>query len=459
MSKTDRRAFIMRKWAFLLILATSLARADVVILRDGTRLEGDLNRVGDGWTITLADGKTRSFALDAVRSVQLGSTTSHSALVDSQGLASLRRSVEALGDINQIIDRYQRFIDNTKDPATLTEARSDMSMWRQRQQQKLVKFGGKWVTPGDVAQITAKATEQASDARELIRQNRMREADAMLQQILAADPQNAAGLYLRGVVLYRQDKLPDARRAFEAVNAAVPSHPPTLNNIAIICGRQNQQPASLLFYDQAMQAAGVNEYILNNVAEALAMIPEEQRKSGPAAKAMRRFAELDQMLQQRKTQQGLFRWGSTWVDEKKLDELKASEKEVRTKLDAMQIEFAQTEARINTIDANIASNETSMNQLRFGQVFHDSKGNAIYLPPPQAYYDLQKQNQDLRAEQDSLRAKLSSLQEQAKRVQQMLPVPQFTGIQQIVGVEGMPEAADLAAPHEVAPTTAPDSTP
>jgi hypothetical protein len=39
--------------------------------------------------------------------------------VAAADLASLRRSVEAVNDINQIIERYQRFISAAKDPKVL----------------------------------------------------------------------------------------------------------------------------------------------------------------------------------------------------------------------------------------------------------------------------------------------------------------------------------------------------
>jgi Flp pilus assembly protein TadD len=440
----------------LLLLAVLLAApalGDVILLKDGSRVEGDLKRTPEGWSIHTADGKTRNFAADAVKSVELAPASGPSSPQNATlALTSLRRSVEALSDLKQIIDRYQRFIDTAKDPQVQADAKADLAVWMQRKAENQVKYGSRWISPDEVAGMVLQSSMLADQARELMRQTRWADAEQVLQQALGTDPHNAAALYLRGVLLYRQDKLPDARRSFEQVNSINPQHPPTLNNLAVIAWRQNQQPAALAFYDQAMQAAGVNDYILTNVAEALGTMPREQQKSPAVAKAAKRFAELDQTLQQQMAQQGLYRWGSRWLDEKKLAELRAAEKEIRTKLEDMQADFEQSKVRIAQIDGQIASNERIMADLQARSFYRDKDGRTYALQPPQSYYDLATANDQLRAEQAQLNAKLTTLQEQAARLQQQVPVPKFTGIQQIVGVEGMPGGID---PPSTAPATAP----
>lgn len=428
------------------------ARADSITLKDGSRVDGDLKRNGDGsgWIITTADGKSRTIPGDSVKSVELGIASQPAGGVQSaEALASLRRSVEAISDLNQIIDRYQRFINSAKDPAIIADATNDLKLWQARKAQGLVKYGSNWVTPQEVAGIRERALSLAERAREAIRAGVIRDADQLIQQALAVDPSNPAANYLKGVLLFRQDKIADARKAFDAANAAFPNHPPTLNNLAVILWRQNQQAGALTFYDQAMLASGANEYILNNVAEALGTIPEDQRKAAPIARALRRFSDLDQTLQQQNAIQGRFRWGGSWIDQKQLDQLKAAEKEVRTKLESMQKDFDAAKARITEIDREIAYNDEQMNELRLRTRMRDANGNYITYPLPQIYYDLDRRNTLLRAEQNRMRAQMASLQDDVAKVQQGVPVPKFTGVQQIVGVEGMP----LSVP--VLPTTTP----
>lgn len=434
--------------------ACAAAWGDSITLKDGSRVEGDLKRNvdGSGWVITTVDGKSRTIPGDSVKSVELG-TTSQSAggTQSAEALASLRRSVEAVSDLNQIIDRFQRFISSAKDPAIIADATNDLNLWQARKAQGLVKYGGNWVTPQEVAGIRARATSLAEQAREAMRAGVVRDADQFIQQSLAADPSNPAANYLKGVQLFRQDKIADARKAFDAANAAFPNHPPTLNNLAVILWRQNQQAGALTFYDQAMLASGANEYILNNVAEALGTIPEDQRKAAPIARALRRFAELDQTLQQQNARQGRFRWGGSWIDQKQLDQLKAAEKEVRTKLESMQKEFDASKARLSEIDREVAYNEDRMNELRLRSLMRDANGNYVTYPLPQIYYDLDRKNVSLRSEQNRLHTQMATLQEDVGKVQQGVPVPKFTGIQQIVGVEGMPLAASPPPTTAAAP--------
>ncbi len=440
-----RLARILIPW--LCIVTAAILRADTITLKDGSSVEGDLKRDADtgGWIITTADGKVRNIPNDAVKSVQLGAATSStSPAAAAESLASLRRSVEAVADLSQIISRYERFISLNSDPQSIAAARADLAEWQKRKDAGLVKHGNQWVTPSQVQQLETEATVLALQARDLIRQNRTKEADAAVQQALAIDPPNASAHYLQGVILFRQDKIADARKAFDAANTAAPNHPPTLNNIAVILWRQNQPQGALKYYDFAMQAAGANEYILNNVAEALGTLPEDQKRGTPVPAALRRFTELDLILQQKMAQQGMYRWGGGWVDQKQLDDLKAAEKEIRQKLEALQADFEQTKQRIVQIDQEISRNESSMDDLRARSVWRDASGRYVTMPLPTVYYDLERQNQQLRAEQDSLQSKASSMPEQARRLQQQVPVPKFTGVQQIVGVEGMP--GSFAAP-------------
>jgi Flp pilus assembly protein TadD len=449
------------------VAAACLAGGDVVILKDGTRLEGDVKRGSDGWLITLPDGTTRTVASGAVRSIELGASSgptsgpargSESAAAEL-GLASLRRSVEALSDLNQIIQRYERFIENTRDARIVAEAQIDLSMWRQRRDRGLVKYGNQWISPQQVQSLQSQATSLAIEARQQMRQNRLREAEQLLQQALELDPYNPSAHYLKGVALYRQNKFAEARKEFEAVNARLERHAPTLNNLGVILYRLNAQNAALNYFDQAMEAEPVNRFILDNVAEALGAIPpDEQRKNNLVARVVRRFAEQDLVLQQQLAQLGLYRWGGQWVNQKVLDELKAAERQVRERLQAIQMEFDQATARMAQIDDQIRRNQDEIAELRRLSLFIDKDGKAHMIPLPRRYYDLLDENRSLEEEKRSLLTRQATLREQVKRVQQQVPVPQFTGIMQIVGVEGMPAAPETAEPPPAPPINAWPST-
>src|SRR5438045_5371239 len=102
----------MRRFAALItILGLGLtASADVVHLKDGSRLDGDVKKGPAGYTVTMADGKVKTVSSDQVKSIELAATPG-SPDAAKEKLASLRRSVEYLDDPKKIIARYQSFID------------------------------------------------------------------------------------------------------------------------------------------------------------------------------------------------------------------------------------------------------------------------------------------------------------------------------------------------------------
>ena len=443
----------------LIVLSmTATLLADALVLKDGTRLEGSIKRVGDHWHVTAADGKVTKVPASNVKAIEMGAPTSPTsggspAAPGSAevGLASLRRSVEALSDINQIIERFERFISTTKDPAILAEANKDLATWRERRDKGYIKQGTNWVTAEEAEKLRTKSLSTAAAARDQLRAGHVQEAESLLQQALNEDPTNPAALYLRGVMLYRADKLVEARKAFEEVNRQLQQHAPTLNNLAVIGARQNQHGPALTIYDQAMQAQPVNKFILDNVADELGTMPEEARKGKAVERVIRRFTEQDLVLQQQLGPQGWFRWGSTWVDQKQLDALKAAEKEVNAQIATLETEFESNKQRVTEIENRIRTNEQQMRDMEgYRRTYRDKDGRVIFLPLPEAYYDLKRENQNLRDEQGRLQERFNQLREQARRVKQQLPTPKFTGVQQVVGVEGTPL---LPAPG--APTTSP----
>ncbi|MGH7180181.1 MAG: tetratricopeptide repeat protein, partial [Tepidisphaeraceae bacterium] len=321
---------------FVILIALSVAAAalaDVVVLKDGTRLEGDVKKTAGGWQITFPDGKVHEILAENVRAIELGATSTRSTTqAVSANLASLRRSVENIADINQVIERYHRFIEQNKDSPTAADAEKDLAVWEERQSRGLVKLGTRWVTVDERRALADKAFALADQARELVARGRLHDAEPNLSQALELDPQNPPALYLRGVIQYQQTQLPAARKSFEAVNAVLNDHAPTLNNLGVILWRQNAPIAALNYFDQSIVAAPINKELLDNVAEALAGIPEDQRRNPVVNRVLRRFTEQDTRLSEMMAAQGWYRWGSTWIDRTTLERLQKDEKEVKDKL-------------------------------------------------------------------------------------------------------------------------------
>ncbi len=226
--------------------------ADVVHLKDGTRLEGDIKKTEDGYRITDASGTVTMVSSEKIDSIE--PRAKGGADASAARLASLRRAVENLDDIKKILDRYASFLtQNAGTPAT-KDAQGDIDIWHDRQAKGLVKVGTKWMTKEERDGLQLKSFGVADQLRGTIKQGRMKEATTVLDNALSDNPTNISLLYLRGVLLYRQEQLPPSRKAFESVVAVAADHAPTLNNLAVILYRQNAPVAALAQYDKAMLA-------------------------------------------------------------------------------------------------------------------------------------------------------------------------------------------------------------
>jgi len=442
------------KWLMVLgVLAAAAvaARGEIVILDDGTRIEGHISKTPDGWQITTSDGKTVLVPQKNVASIEVGGPSSRPAAA-AEALASLRRAVEHSTDLAAIINRYEDFIARNTEPDVRQQAEEDLALWRQRQDQGLRKFGNDWITPQEQQQRQQLGRREAAQAADLMRQNRNTEADPLLQRALADDPENAAAFYLQGVLRYKQDRLVDAKTAFEAANGSAPDHAPTLNNLAVICWRQKSFVAAMGFYDQAMNASPQLRQVLDNVAEALHVLPAETRDAPVCRKAVDDFRAQDAALQSAMARQNLFRWGATWVNSQQMRMLRAAQAKIQQQLDDLSHQSDAIDQKIAQIDGDIDRNSREMRDLPANGYIMDANGTMVQQSMPPRYYDLQRDNEKLKQDKLALQGQQAQLRQQADKVRQQerqLPVVQFTGQQQIFGAD--------AAPLRESPTTLPDA--
>lgn len=438
------------------LLPPAAGFADVVTLKDGTRLEGSLSRTDDGYDVTKADGKVVRVRTAQIRSVEAKpQATPEDA---KRRLDSLRRNVESMSDIKLILSRYSAFLRLYGATPQADVARKDIAFWEDRLQRHMTKAGGKWVTPEQLGALREQSQETAVKARDLVSQGRLREAGPLIQQSLDLDPKNASALYLRGVVAFRQDQLGPARKAFEQVAQVVPDHAPTLNNLAVIYWRQQNVPAALRSYDAAVVATGpangvggaVTEAVLNNVAEALHALPKNLRGQAAAKKLVLHFQEREEALAKKMKERGFYRWGANWVDADQLDKLQAKEKAIEAKIKELEAEFEVVQKRIDAIDHDITDTERAMRRMEATSYVRDpATGRVGRLAPPPMYQGLLRDLEELKRERAGQESIVAALRRDAKAAKQELPVPRYTGTQRIIDADGAPlmaGAAKRAAP-------------
>ncbi len=433
--------------AVFLFILTPLARADVLHRTDGTIIEGDVKKSPEGWVVTDAKGMVTAIPAGEVKSIELRSTIAGKGSADAveARLFSLRRSVENLDNINDVIERYQRFVEQNAGTEVGKAGQKELAVWIDRQSRGLMKVGERWVTQDERAALLAQTFTVVSDARQLIKDGRHKEADALLVDALAVDPRNASIQYLRGVLKYRQNEIPAARKAFELVTERITNHGPSLNNLAVILARQNHPAASLGMYDRAMQGSPNDRHILDNFAEGFYALSRSERKAAIVQKALKRFLEQDEQLQAEMREKGLSRWGATWVTAEQLEQVQAAEEKIKGRLDQLATEFDAAQLRISTIDQDLSANANSMRSMENNRYGRNAAGGLVTGSLPPRYYQLQEDSAKLQAERSQQLQKMQQLRAAAKNVEQQLPMPRYTGTQKLIETEGTPVEIPLAA--------------
>jgi tetratricopeptide (TPR) repeat protein len=447
---------------YSLLVFVAAARADIVTLKDGTRLEGTLERGEDGYDLTSAGGKVTRLTATQIKSIERKSQPTPDEA--QRRLDSLRRAADNLSDINQILTRYTDFLRQYGKTPQAEEARKDVAQWQDRLDQHMTRVGAKWVTPEELGSLKQRSQEVTAKARDMVAQGRLREAGPLLQQALDVDPKNPSALYLKGVIAFRQDQLGPARKAFEQVAQLVPDHAPTLNNLAVIFWKQKGEAGELKYYDAALLATGpaagvsgpVAEAVVNNVAEALHALPKDQRESAATKKLVQHFQEREEGLAKVMKQRGLYRWGANWVEGDQLDKLQSKEKEIDGKIKDLEAQFDEVQKRMDDIDRDILDTERTLRRMEMGTVTRNpATGQTGRIAPPRAFQGLQRDLQDLKRERADQEAKVAALRRDAKSAKQELPIQRYAGTQRIIDAEGTPLMAAPAPGPAPAPGLAP----
>ncbi len=421
-----------------LVAAPAPAAADVLVRRDGTQLEGDVKKSpdGSGYDVRAADGTVTRVPRSEVKGVELKTPVTPD---DAQRrLASLRRSSDNVPDPKTAVARFKEFAAKYAGTPAAEESKTDLAMWQDRVERGMTKSGDRWVTPAELGAIQEESLAAAIHARRLLKQGRLKEAGPILDEALKDDPTNASAHYLRGLMLYKQEQLGPAKKSFESIAPLVPGHAPSLNNLAVIHWRQNNFAAALAAYDAAILAAPGEPVILNNVAEALNALPAEHRKIGATKKLVLDFNEQDEAVAETMAKQGRYRWGAQWVTGAELDKLQAKEREIKDKIDTLEEQFESAKDQLEQIDADMTDTERSLRRIEADSYRRDATGRPTRRPLPQVYYELRRDLAELERERTDQEAEMTRLRAEAKKVQQEMPVPRYTGVQRLSETEGTP---------------------
>jgi tetratricopeptide (TPR) repeat protein len=457
-------------WAYLpLLILMTAVRADVLVLDDGTRVEGKAHKDGDHWVVIDNAGQETDVPAERIVSFQLG--RGQAGGTAAQRLADLRSSVDGLHDLPTIIQRFQAFVDQNPGTIEAEQAKADLSAWQQKLDQNCIKIGKQWLTPDQRDKLLASEVDSDNRIGLLIQQSQLEDAAQAAQQALELDPGDPTALYMNGVVFDDQEKIGAARGQFEAVNKIVSQHAPTLNNLAVELSRSNLHPLALATFMQAMQVSPVNQTILDNVAEALHAVTREEHNAPQIIAAAKLFVEHDELLQNKLKAKGLRRWGAKWVSDDQFAKLQAEEDAIKNRLDLIQSDYDSTQHDADADAATINSDTQDMQQImqfQNVQIGTVSGGGGVRGLPgggrggpamgynsvtiggntvlPQRYYDDQSEINRTTADRQRLLQHMSDLSREAQNAQQSVSVPMYTGMYKLFGPEGAPIRTGATSP-------------
>jgi tetratricopeptide (TPR) repeat protein len=323
----------------------------------------------------------------------------------------------------------------------------------------MVKIGGKWLSRDEFKAMSDRSGVMVTQARDAIRNGRTAEAFKVLDTALLVDPQNPAALYLKGLLLYKQEQVGLARKSFEAAGASLPDHGPTLNNMAVTQWRQRAFAQALMNWEKTMAVAPLMPVVHDNLAEIFNNPPREVARTSVLKRVQTKWEAAELLLQKKMAETGMYRWGGTWVDAAQLKKLQEQEQALKTKKAELTREYTDTESKIQRMNDELAAIHRSMATLETARNLPDARtgGTGIRAPLPEAYYQMQRDEDRLVAEKKQAERKLDTLRDEAERLKGEVLVPPYRGELKIMGEEFAPNPPGNSS--TTAPTTAPIAAP
>jgi Tfp pilus assembly protein PilF len=419
----------------LALCLLACAAAGTLVLHDGSTVSGELRR-GNGGYHVVAENGSRQFVADTdIQTVRLGGSGES---VES-GLDSLRRVAANLDDLDEIIRRYEAFVEEHDDAA----ARGELEAFRRMRAENFVHWGNRWVSPAEQRELAAATLEAVNDVRLKIKAGDVPGAKRAVIERLRADNDDVSALYLMAVLAWEDGDVAETRRRLERVAELAPDHAPTANNLAVVLLRQNQEARALLFLDRALAAAPGTKQLLDNAAEALQLAPGESR---PYAALAERFAAQDQALQQRLAAEGWYRDGATWIDQATQTEREQQRAEAAAQIERLRTDYDATTARIAALQGEVRQTREAMQEIKNNTVYRDTEGRLRQRPVPDIYFELERDVLTQERQIAEQQARLTAINTAAAEVEALVPGPTYTGVLQFIDEDGVPVPLPLPLP-------------
>lgn len=376
-------------------------------------------------------------------------------------LTLLRRSADRETDAARVIQRYEVFIRQHSGTEAARQAQDELAIWRERRDNQHARVGDRWLDGPALQALFERDLRTINDIRAAMDQGHYAPAAQLLAQALSEQPDNVSFQYLDGALSQRAGDAATARRRYGQVLQLLPDHAPSLNNVAVLLVGQRRVTAAADSLERALRAAPGRAELIDNAVELVAMTQGESRNAA-VARLTRTLEPQERALQQQRESEGIFRWGSQWVDRATLDTLRAAEQAFAQKVVDLDRQWNEAQNRIEQNQESIRLSENLLRRIEFSTFARDAQGNVVRLPLPESYWETQR---DIQRFQERI-AEDARLQEDLRAQfvahEQTRPTPQFRGTLLPVGPEGVPlmpwpGVTMPQPPEEPAPPPLPDA--
>jgi S1-C subfamily serine protease len=286
------------------------ARADQLIMNDGTVLEGTVLTQGDKYWVKGADGKSQIVAAKDVKKYVKGSgavtpaagatgtataapTASVSAAAGSADFASVKRKADAVETPMAAVTLWQKFTESKPSAADLAAAKAEMDKWQKMADEGAEKVNGKWVSGEAMKELHAKVRDKLRQAAEDMHNEKTLQALKTLEEARKLYPNSFEANFMTGYLTLLEHRDKDAISYLEQAVKLRPDEPAACNNlgIALFATRTDLQRGIVLMH-HAVEIEDSKETV-HNLVMSLALCPKEMQynpKVRPAIESARLLA-------------------------------------------------------------------------------------------------------------------------------------------------------------------------
>ncbi len=290
------------KFGLSVVFCTCLAfnvAGEVIVLKDGTRLEGTVIPRGDGYWIKMSSGQTRTVSASDVASIgdgkkgaassgaEPGGTTPHTEA--KPGGSATFRSTRSRADTAvapvAAIALWQKFVEANPSSEDRTLAEQELARWQELADGNAERINGKWVSGKERDELLKKVGAINDEAVALLRANKTLQALKRFEDGAKIYPNSYPLNFQLGRVYMSSGNIEKSFDYFDRCVRLRPEAPEALSNLALVLYAKEFQERAILLLFKAAQISD-SEPLARNFVKAIADLPEGMRKNTRIKPAM-----------------------------------------------------------------------------------------------------------------------------------------------------------------------------